>query len=52
VPKLIICSECGKRRPHEVRGLLCDDCNRAVGLMQDDQSLLLRAVKYLGKALR
>ena len=30
-----------------IRGLLCGDCNRGVGLMQDDINLLRRAVKYL-----
>lgn len=31
----------------EVRGLLCNTCNRAIGLLKDDPDLLARAVKYL-----
>ena len=31
----------------EVRGLLCSNCNTALGLLQDNQLNLLNAVKYL-----
>lgn len=31
-----------------VRGLLCNDCNRAIGLLKDDPQLLVRAIEYLG----
>ena len=31
----------------QVRGLLCDLCNRALGLLHDDISLLRRAIGYL-----
>lgn len=34
---------CGKC----VRGLLCSNCNTAVGLMNDDTSLLKSAIEYL-----
>jgi len=30
-----------------VRGLLCNRCNRALGLLQDDITVLLSAIKYL-----
>ncbi len=33
----------------EIRGLLCDMCNQAIGLLRDDTELLLRAVGYLSK---
>jgi len=31
----------------KVRGLLCSDCNRALGLFRDSTEVLERAVKYL-----
>ena len=30
-----------------VRGLLCDNCNKAIGILRDDASLLERAITYL-----
>lgn len=33
----------------ENRGLLCDTCNRAIGLLQDNVYVLEQAVKYLQK---
>ena len=36
---------CGKC----VRGLLCANCNRAIGLMRDERDRLLRAADYLAK---
>ena len=34
----------------KVRGLLCDPCNRAIGLLKDDQRLLESAQRYLAVA--
>lgn len=31
----------------QVRGLLCDKCNRGIGLLQDDVKILLNAFNYL-----
>ena len=36
---------------NKIRGLLCNRCNRALGLFQDDCWVLQRAVKYLRKKL-
>lgn len=36
------CHETGK-----VRGLLCQKCNRAIGLLKDDPATLRRAISYL-----
>ena len=33
----------------KVRGLLCDCCNRALGLMRDNTKLLEKAIQYLTK---
>ena len=34
-------------KTNEVRGLLCDNCNRGIGLLRDSKELLKRAIKYL-----
>jgi DNA-directed RNA polymerase subunit M/transcription elongation factor TFIIS len=34
---------------NSVRGLLCSSCNRAIGLLKDDVSVLRKAIKYLLK---
>ena len=36
------CHETGK-----VRGLLCDGCNRGIGLLKDDYRIIERAASYL-----
>ena len=36
------CHDTGK-----VRGLLCDKCNRAIGLLGDDYNILLQAICYI-----
>ena len=33
----------------KIRGLLCNNCNRGLGLFKDSKDSLLRAVKYLDK---
>ena len=33
----------------KVRGLLCDACNRAIGLMKDNPDLLNKAINYLAR---
>jgi len=33
----------------EIRGLLCDKCNRGIGLLQDNPDILLSAYRYLSK---
>ena len=38
------CHETGK-----VRGLLCNSCNRAIGLLKDNVAVLESAIKYLTK---
>lgn len=34
---------------NKVRGLLCSDCNRGIGLLKDDSELVSRAAEYLRK---
>ena len=35
-----------------VRGLLCPDCNRAIGLFRDNPVLLRAAIDYLGRSVQ
>jgi len=32
---------------HKIRGLLCNNCNRAIGLLKDDIKILESAIEYL-----
>lgn len=34
----------------KVRGLLCNNCNRCLGMLHDDITVLMNAVEYLQKA--
>ena len=34
---------------NEVRGLLCQRCNRAIGLLGDDPTVIRSAINYLTK---
>lgn len=34
-------------KTNKVRGLLCSDCNTAIGLFQDDVNILQEAIEYL-----
>lgn len=34
-------------KTHKIRGLLCGNCNRGLGLFKDNPRLLERAIKYL-----
>jgi hypothetical protein len=38
-------------KTNEVRGLLCNLCNRAIGLMKDDYKLLIKAAVYVRKGV-
>lgn len=33
----------------QVRGLLCDSCNRGIGLLKDNKDILYKAYEYLSK---
>lgn len=35
-----------------IRGLLCDSCNRGIGLLKDDLAILQNAVKYIKKNIK
>jgi hypothetical protein len=34
----------------KIRGLLCDSCNKALGLIKDDKNILLNLITYLNNA--
>ena len=31
----------------KIRGLLCNNCNRAIGLLKDDVGVMLNAIEYI-----
>ena len=35
----------------KVRGMLCNSCNRGIGLLKDNPEVLMAAVKYLSNAV-
>lgn len=41
------CPERKKSCGNCIRGLLCEDCNRAIGMLQDSPRLLVNAIGYL-----
>lgn len=55
------CAICSRvlQRPHvdhdhatgHVRGLLCDNCNRGIGHLQENTEVLAAAIKYLKKEM-
>lgn len=55
--KCALCGKASRRRLsidhcHETgkfRGLLCDSCNKGLGLFKDDPELLIRAASYIQK---
>ena len=59
-----LCDICGASEPNhhkkrlnidhchstgKIRGLLCDACNRAIGLLKDDVEVLKKAIQYLAR---
>lgn len=47
---LLLDSQGGKCATGKVRGILCSNCNHALGKLKDDVSLLKRAIEYLEKS--
>jgi len=45
--KRVCIDHCHKKM--KVRGLLCNSCNLAIGLLKDDISIMKRAIKYIRK---
>jgi hypothetical protein len=57
-----VCGICGEKDEHQrlsvdhdhkteqFRGLLCEDCNRALGMFDDSVERLMRAAQYLSSA--
>lgn len=46
-PKKIVVDHCHKTG--KVRGLLCNECNRAIGLLKENILTLKNAINYLEK---
>ena len=38
------------QKPWQIRGILCNSCNRGLGCFRDDLTLLSRAIEYLQEA--
>lgn len=36
----------------QIRGILCNNCNRAIGLLQDSKEIVYRAAEYLGNTIK
>lgn len=37
---------------NKIRGILCNRCNRAIGLFKDNPEILMKATKYLEKGIK
>ena len=46
-PSRLVVDHCHKTG--KIRGLLCDNCNKSLGLMKDNVTIILRMAEYLGE---
>lgn len=48
-PKNVHIDHCHNSEDMKIRGILCNNCNMALGLLKDDVEVLKSAIKYLKK---